>query len=242
MSYRSTVWIWRGSNPQLRRFKRWNPDLRLVVRVELEGVAPSSPQCHCGVLLLNYSPQEFLGAVPWNCPRISGVSIPCFSHQAQTAFVLAERARIELVGVDRQSTGSPAAIALRGCYVLRDAFWGASPGLNWNFRSHRPACRPLHQGHRENGGRGRPRTVIDPRNCWCGERESNPRHRSGAPICFRNTSTAGGTYCCASVLPTDAISSWWGRTGLHRLASGYQPDALLAVSYAPRKHARMGDE
>ena len=35
---------------------------------------------------------------------------------------------------------------------------------------------------------------------------------------------------------------WWGRTGLHRLASGYQPDALLAVSYAPKKHARMMSE
>lgn len=51
------MWTRRGSNPQLPRSRRWNPDLRLVVLVELEGVAPSSPQCHCGVLLLNYSPK-----------------------------------------------------------------------------------------------------------------------------------------------------------------------------------------
>lgn len=121
------------------------------VLVELEGVAPSLPQCHCGVLLLNYSPSVCSsrwrrGAVPWNRPRISGFSIRRFSHQAQTACVaaptglepvissrnrpasiptrtaksLAERVGIEPIVLDRQSSGSPAAVhAPWCCGVLR---------------------------------------------------------------------------------------------------------------------------
>lgn len=58
------------------------------------------------------------GAVPWSRPRTLRVFTPALFYPSSNSVMLAERARIELVRVDRQSTGSPAAIALRGCYFV----------------------------------------------------------------------------------------------------------------------------
>ena len=72
---------------------------------------------------------------------------------------MAKRVGIEPIVTGRQPVGGPAAHSRS--VVLRAALWGTSPGLNWNFRSHRPACRPLHQRYRVScwlGGEDRARS------------------------------------------------------------------------------------
>lgn len=60
-------------------------------------------------------PQESLVPSPGTAPGSREFQSRAFLIKLRRRLWLAERARIELVLVDRQSTGSPAAIALRGC-------------------------------------------------------------------------------------------------------------------------------
>lgn len=156
-------------------------------------------------------------------------------------------ARIELVVNGRQPFGGPAAVRTPWCYPLRVLL----SGVPLQDRTGTSGVTDRRAGHYTRGtvdccvmvggeDRKRSSTLVI---VWSGERESNPPSQSGALRCFRNTfaaDAAGARAVSSTSARSSSESCGWGRTGLHRLASGYRPDALLTVSYAPRNARGAG--